>query len=181
MEIREVERPDTELLEALAGIAWRAGRHHAPTWLPTIDDAREEVTDALDDAHRTLVMFDGGQPVGWISTFHLYGQLWEIHPLVVDPPRHGRGVGARLVAEVEAVARDSGAGVMFVGTSDETGSTSVSGRDLFADPAAAIATLDFERGHAVGFWLRMGYRVTGLIPDAEGPGKPSINLAKRLS
>jgi aminoglycoside 6'-N-acetyltransferase I len=31
----------------------------------------------------------------------------------------------------------------------------------------------------LGFWQRVGYTVVGVIPDAEGPGKPTILLAKR--
>ena len=33
--------------------------------------------------------------------------------------------------------------------------------------------------HPLGFWQRVGYTVVGVIPDAEGPGKPTILLAKR--
>lgn len=39
--------------------------------------------------------------------------------------------------------------------------------------------MTFHPSHAVGFWLRMGYSLVGITPDAEGPGMPSINLAKR--
>lgn len=34
--------------------------------------------------------------------------------------------------------------------------------------------------HAVGFWMRMGYVIVGVTPDAEGPGQPTIHLAKRV-
>jgi aminoglycoside 6'-N-acetyltransferase I len=35
--------------------------------------------------------------------------------------------------------------------------------------------------HPAGFYLRMGFKVVGLIPDANGPGKPDILMAKRVS
>ena len=31
------------------------------------------------------------------------------------------------------------------------------------------------------FWRRHGYRVVGLLPDVNGPGRPDILLAKRLA
>ena len=39
----------------------------------------------------------------------------------------------------------------------------------------------FDSGsHATGFYRRMGYTVIGVIPDANGKGKPDILMAKRL-
>lgn len=67
-----------------------------------------------------------------------------------------------------------------MGTSDSTGATSLSGVDLYADPIGALAALDVRRPHAVQFWRRVGYQVVGVVPDAEGPGEPSISLARRI-
>ena len=42
--------------------------------------------------------------------------------------------------------------------------------------AANLSVFD----HAAGFYRRMGFEVVGLIPDASGPGKPDILMAKRV-
>jgi len=34
--------------------------------------------------------------------------------------------------------------------------------------------------HLPGFYLRQGFEVIGLIPDASGPGTPGILMAKRI-
>ena len=180
MVIEDLDASDKTLLERLAVLTQAASRRHAPNWLPTMEDAREEVADATEDGHVTRVLLaEDGEPVGWVSCFHVYGKVWEIHPLVVAVEQHGRGHGARLVADIETIAASRGAGVLVVGTSDETGATSLGGKDLYADPIGALANLRADASHPVGFWLHMGYSLTGVVPDAEGPGLPSINFAKR--
>ncbi|MCB9750906.1 MAG: GNAT family N-acetyltransferase [Myxococcales bacterium] len=180
MTLVELDAADAPLLEALARLSHAAAATHAPRWLPTLDDAREEVADATRPGRVARVLLGAdARPLAWGSIFHVYGHVWEVHPLLVDPAHHRRGYGARVLAELEARAAARGAGVLIVGTSDETGATSLSGRDLYADPVAAMASMTFEPSHAVGFWLRMGYALVGVTPDAEGPGRPSINLAKR--
>jgi len=37
------------------------------------------------------------------------------------------------------------------------------------------------RGHALTFYRRHGYRIVGVLPDVNGPGRPDILMAKRLS
>ena len=51
---------------------------------------------------------------------------------------------------------------------------------LYQDTAAALASIRSTSGHPYEFWLRIGFSVVGVMPDAEGPGKPSIQLAKRI-
>ena len=180
MRIEDLDASDTPLLEKLAVLTHEAGAKHAPSWLPTIGDAREEVDDATQAGHVSRVLLDDdARALAWASTFHTYGDVWEIHPLVVDVKHHRKGHGARLLADIEALAASRGAGVLIVGTSDETGATSLGGRDLYADPIGAMLSMTFDPSHAVGFWLHMGYSLVGITPDAEGPGLPSINLAKR--
>lgn len=180
MRIEDLDSTDGPLLEKLARLTHEAAVTHAPTWLPTLQDAREEVSDATQAGHVTLVLFDeAANPLGWVCAFPTYGAVWEIHPLIVDVNHHRKGYGARLLRSIEVLAASRGAGVLIVGTSDETGATSLGERDLYLDPIEAMASMTFDPSHAVGFWLHMGYSLVGITPDAEGPGRPSINLAKR--
>jgi aminoglycoside 6'-N-acetyltransferase I len=43
--------------------------------------------------------------------------------------------------------------------------------------ATAEAT---PRGHPLTFYRRHGYRIVGVLPDVNGPGRPDILMAKRL-
>jgi len=69
---------------------------------------------------------------------------------------------------------------MLVGTSDTVAATSLSNADLYDRPGARIEAMTVRASHAVEFWQRSGYTIVGVIPDAEGPGRPSIQLAIRL-
>jgi len=100
---------------------------------------------------------------------------------VVDPPFQRRGVGTALLAAIEDRARRAGVRTIYLGTDDDYGGTSLFGRDLWPDPLAhAASAMPTARGHAMAFYRRQGYRVVGLLPDANGPGRPDIFMAKRL-
>ena len=122
-----------------------------------------------------------GRVVAWAGLRYDYGSVWELHPLVVDEDVRGRGYGRTLVAVVEELAAERGALTVMLGTSDEVGLTSLANTDLFVDPLRALQELQASPSHPLGFWLGVGYSVVGVVPDAEGVGKPTILLAKRLT
>jgi predicted N-acetyltransferase YhbS len=167
--------------EQLAGVLHRAAREHAPEWIPTLAAAREQLAEALaPDVLSRVVVTAEGRVVGYAAVEHQYGRLWELHPLAVDVDRRGRGHGRALVSALEQLVAARGGLTLWVGTSDETNATSLTGIDLYADPLAAIRSLAVPEGHAIRFWQHLGYRIVGLAPDAEGHGRPSIHLAKRV-
>lgn len=54
----------------------------------------------------------------------------------------------------------------------------------YEDPLGALRRIDVvdrNVGHSYQFWLKAGYSIVGVLPDAEGPAMPSITLSKRLS
>jgi aminoglycoside 6'-N-acetyltransferase I len=69
---------------------------------------------------------------------------------------------------------------LWAGSDDENGETSLSGTDLYQDIPGSIRDIRNLGGHPFEFYLRLGFRITGVMPDANGPGKPDIFLAKRL-
>ena len=171
--------PDT--LEQLAQLTLPAAREHAPEWLPDLPAAREEIADALAPGKIARVLLDAsGDPVGWVAAFHDWGQVWELHPLIVAIEHQRRGHGRHLVREIERIAAAEGALTMTLSTSDTTGATSLGGVDLYDDTFGRLARIELRHPHAVEFWRRIGYHIVGALPDAEGPGKPSIHLARRL-
>ena len=170
---------DTSQLESVAALTHAAAREHAPTWLPTIADAHVTIAEARDRFGRVMLGADGS-PIGWIAAGHAWGRIWDLHPLIVDVAHQRRGVGRTLVREVEREATRAGALVLSLGTSDTTHATSVSEVDLFDEPLRRLASLSFRASHSTQFWLRIGFKLVGVIPDAEGPGQPSLQLAKRL-
>jgi aminoglycoside 6'-N-acetyltransferase I len=69
---------------------------------------------------------------------------------------------------------ERGALTLLVGTSDETDRTTLFGADLYDAKLRSI------RSHPLDFYLKVGFTVVGVVPDAEGPGQPTITLAKRV-
>ena len=65
--------------------------------------------DGVADAFRSgVVARDGGRIVG-CAAVELYGDAALVRSVAVDAARRGQGLGARLIAGVEALARDGGA------------------------------------------------------------------------
>jgi aminoglycoside 6'-N-acetyltransferase I len=101
---------------------------------------------------------------------------------VVKADARRKGVGRALVTALEERVRATGALTLHLGTDDDgpVPGTSAGGVELFPDVlshAASLRVID----HPAGFYLRMGFEIVGLIPDADGPGKPDILMAKRVS
>lgn len=141
----------------------------------------EEVASFLTDEDRAAyAALEDGAVLGWIGRIETYSHAWELHPLVVDPPRQREGIGARLVQDLEARVKAAGIATLYLGSDDDYGGTNLFGADLFPDVAGKIATIAETGGHPFAFYRKLGYEVVGLIPDANGPGKPDIMMAKRL-
>lgn len=154
---------------------------HMPSAWKTVEESEAEVRTFFEDPDRSgLAALEGESLVGWIGVIETYDHAWELHPLAVAPARQGQGIGAALVRALEEQVRAEGVLTLYLGTDDDFGGTSLHGRDLFPDVAGKIAGIEQTGRHALGFYRRLGYEVVGLIPDANGPGKPDIFMAKRL-
>src|SRR5204862_3410326 len=114
-----------------------------------------------------------GDVIGWIGGQSLYdGHVWEIHPLVVAERHRRRGLGRELVADLERLVEQRGALTLFAGSDDENDETSVSGVDLYADIPDAIRSIRSLGSHPYEFYMKLGFRIVGVMPDANGRGKP---------
>jgi aminoglycoside 6'-N-acetyltransferase I len=117
---------------------------------------------------------------GWVAGEHAYGSVWELHPLIVAPRYQRRGYGRQLVMDLAAQVEALGALTLFLSTSDETDRTSLFGIDLYEDPLEALRTLRSTRPHSIDFYRKLGFKLVGVLPDAEGQGMPSIHFAMRI-
>jgi aminoglycoside 6'-N-acetyltransferase I len=148
-----------------------------------LDSARQEVMESLAADRISRVALDpAGHLIGWIGAFPSYrGRVWELHPLVIAESHRRQGVGRALVEDLERRVTSRGALTLWLGSDDENGETNVSDVDLYEDVPGAIRNLKKLRGdHPSEFYLRLGFRVTGFVPDANGRGRPDIFFAKRL-
>lgn len=153
----------------------------APGGWPDHASAREEVARVLAEGF-ARGMLEGDRLLGWIGGLPEYnGRVWELHPLVVSRERRRQGIGRILVAEFEAEARRRGALTATLGTDDDSGMTSLTGVDLYRDLPAHLSNLhDRGRDHPFLFYQKLGYTVTGVMPDANGRGRPDIYMSKPL-
>jgi aminoglycoside 6'-N-acetyltransferase I len=146
-------------------------------------EAEGEVASFLTDPERfALAALDGDTVVGWIGGVRDYPSSLQLHPLVVDPPKQRQGLGRALIAALEARASAEGFLAIHLGADDEAGGTSLFGLDVFPDALGKLATIaPTARGHPFVFYRKLGFEIVGLIPDANGFGKPDILMSKRLA
>jgi aminoglycoside 6'-N-acetyltransferase I len=153
----------------------------APDAWPDIDSAIEEVHDALEDQKICLVARDDqGHVQGWIGGQHSYARVWELHPLVVHPRAQKHGIGRRLVSALEAEVRKRDGLTILLGTDDQSDLTTLSGVDLYQDTWTHVTRIRNLKGHPFEFYQKCGYTIVGVVPDANGYGRPDIMMAKRL-
>jgi aminoglycoside 6'-N-acetyltransferase I len=182
MRIRGLGAEDERLIVAAATLLVDGFREHWPEAWPDHEAALEEVRGAVVPENLCRAALDeGGELLGWIAGQPAYdGRVWELHPLVVRPERQGQGIGRALVADFEAQVAALGGLTIMLGTDDDSGLTSLSGVDLYPHPLAHLAAISNRRRHPYEFYLRCGFAVVGVIPDANGLGRPDILMAKRV-
>jgi aminoglycoside 6'-N-acetyltransferase I len=58
--------------------------------------------------------------------------------------------------------------------------TTLSDKDLYDDIPGNLTKIRNLKNHPYGFYLKQGFTIVGVIPDANGIGKPDIIMAKRV-
>jgi aminoglycoside 6'-N-acetyltransferase I len=158
----------------------QAAFSHIP-YCDTFAEARQEVQEALEPGKICLVARnEQGEIMGWIGGQHSYSQVWELHPLAVAPQFQRCGVGRALVAALEERIAAAGGYTVQLGTDDEFGGTNLYGRELYPNVLEAAQSMRNVNEHPYSFYQKLGFVVTGLIPDANGFGKPDIIMCKRV-
>jgi aminoglycoside 6'-N-acetyltransferase I len=179
MEIDDLDPADAPGGERCADLLVEGFRDVAPAAWPTIASAREAVDECLALGPVRVARIDG-VIAGWIGGRHAYMRVWELHPLVVDRSCQRRGIGRALVGDLERIVAERGAMTLVLGSDDETGLTSLAGVDLYPDPIAHLARLQDRGGHSFAFYVKCGFAVTGVTPDANGFGQPDLHMSKRV-
>jgi aminoglycoside 6'-N-acetyltransferase I len=174
------DQPD--LVDAAAALLHEAFHNRTHDW-QHLDSARQEVQESLTEGRISRVAVDeSGRVVGWIGGIPMYsGNVWEIHPLVVASQHRRQGIGRALVRDLEMIAAAKDALTLWAGSDDENNETSLSGVDLYADLPGAMRNVRNLKSHPYEFYVRLGFKIVGVMPDANGRGKPDIFLAKRVT
>ncbi|HBT63415.1 MAG TPA: N-acetyltransferase [Ruminococcaceae bacterium] len=154
-----------------------------PELWPAMEIARSVVNTLLAPNRVCLCALDEKDTViGLVGGLPDYdGVVWELHPLVIKKTHRGHGLGRRLVKALEKEASLRGALTMILGTDDLTGSTSLSNVDLFDNTGGRIANIVCRERHSYEFYLKCGYSIIGVIPNANGIGKPDILMGKSIA
>jgi aminoglycoside 6'-N-acetyltransferase I len=178
----DLSTSDEQLTRQAAQLMVDAFRAHWPNAWPTLTDGLEEVRALLEPEHICRAALDeNGNLLGLIGGNAQYdGRVWELHPLAVRPEMQGQGVGRALIEDFEAQVKARGGLTITLGTDDEDGMTSLSGADLYENTWEKIAHIRNLKGHPFTFYRKVGYTITGVVPDANGIGKPDILMSKRV-
>jgi aminoglycoside 6'-N-acetyltransferase I len=183
LRITDLREEAESVVEAVAALLIDGfGDTGAIAW-PTMVEALVEVRESLEGDRISRVAFDeDGAVAGWIGGIPGYeGNACELHPLVVRRELARRGIGRALVNDLEAIAARRGMSTIYLGTDDENARTNLTGMDLYPDVLAKLANIRNLADHPFSFYERLGFSVVGVIPDANGFGRPDILMAKRVT
>jgi aminoglycoside 6'-N-acetyltransferase I len=182
MNIISLTREKESLVRQAAQLLVNAFGEHWPDAWPTLEEGLEEVHEMLESERICRAAVDEqGNLLGIIGGIPGYdGNVWELHPLAVQPTLQGQGIGRALVEDFDEQVRLKGGLTITLGSDDEDGMTSLSNVNLYENVWEKIRDIRNFKNHPFGFYQKMGYVITGVVPDANGVGKPDILMAKRI-
>ena len=181
LKIIDLKRENKELIEQTAVILYESFKDITEAW-PNIELARDEVYASIgEDKSSRIAINHDNVVLGWISGISIYnGNVWELHPLVVKEEYRGQGIGKVLVNDLEEKVKERGGLTIWVGTDDEDNSTSLSNTDLYENLYEKIVDIRNLKRHPFIFYQKVGFIIVGVMPDANGIGKPDIYMAKKV-
>jgi len=170
------------IIQQAAQLLVDAFREHWPDAWQTIDEGMQELDEMLEAERICRVALDDqGNLLGIIGGIPGYdGHVWELHPLAVQPSMQGKGIGRALVKDLEEQVRQRDGLTITLGSDDEDNMTTLSDVDLYDNLWDQIKNIRNLKGHPFEFYQKLGYVITGVVPDANGRGKPDIILSKRV-
>lgn len=182
MKIISLSSADKHLIQQAAQLLVDSFREHWWDAWPTFDEGWKEVHEMLEGERICRAAVDeNGNLMGIIGGIPDYdGHVWELHPLAVQPSMQGQGIGRALVEDLEQQVRARGALTITLGSDDEDSMTSLADVDLFENLWEKIRDIQNYKNHPFSFYQKLGFVITGVVPDANGIGKPDILMAKRI-
>lgn len=182
MIIKTLQPKDDKYINQAAKLLVDGFRENCPNAWPDAESALEEVDECLlEDRICRIAIDENDDVVGWIGGISQYdGNVWELHPLVVDIKHQNKGIGTLLVKDLEEQVRKRGGITILAGSDDENNMTSLSNVDLYDNLLDRISNIKNFKSHPYEFYLKLGFKIIGVIPDANGLGKPDIFLGKRV-
>lgn len=182
MKIKSLLPDDEKLIRQAAQLMVDAFREHWPNAWPSLEDGLQEVHEMLAAERICRAAVDEDQNLlgvsGGISQYD--GHVWELHPLAVQPGMQGKGIGKALIEDFEEQVRSRGGLTITLGTDDENYMTSLSNTDLYENLWDKVKNIRNLKKHPFEFYRKMGFTITGVVPDANGIGKPDILMSKRV-
>lgn len=183
MKIATPQPDNKQFIQQAAQLIMDAFREHWPEAWAMLEDASQEIHEMFDEGKIIRAAIDDeGNVLGIIGGIPQYdGNVWELHPLAVQPSMQGKGIGRTLVQDFEEQVRLRDGLTITLGSDDEDNMTSLSNVDLYEDTWDKIKNIQNLKGHPYEFYQRMGYVITGVVIDANGRGKPDIIMSKRVN
>jgi aminoglycoside 6'-N-acetyltransferase I len=182
MRIVDLQPNDRTAIQQATTLLFESFKEHWPKAWPTLEAASREVEESFGpDRLSRIAVDEHGTVLGWIGGIRQYdGHVWELHPLVVRSDCRRRGIGRALVTDLEEQVRSRGGLTIWLGTDDENQLTSLAGVELWPNPLEHLANIRNLAGHPYEFYQKVGFTIVGVLPDANGPGKPDIFMAKSI-
>jgi aminoglycoside 6'-N-acetyltransferase I len=182
MKITSLHLGDEKMIQQAAQLLVDAFCEHWPDAWPTLEDGLKEVDEMLESDRICRIAVDENDDllgiIGGIPTYD--GHVWELHPLAVQPSMQGKGIGRALIEDFERQVRSKGALTITLGSDDEDGMTSLANSDLYENLWEKVRDIRNLKQHPYEFYQKMGYVITGVVIDANGPGKPDILMSKKI-
>ena len=151
---------------------------------PNINEAAalRTVKECVEEGNICIGIVLGDRLIGWTGLRPMYEKTWELHPLAIKPEFQGKGYGRILLGELEKAGKNKGLLGIVVGSDDETNKTSLSQKGINEENIyQEIKNIKNYANHPYEFYKKCGYIIVGIIPNANGFGKPDIWLWKDLT
>ena len=182
MRIVDLVSTNESAIQQVAALLVEGFATNWPDAWPEMESALVEVRESFGADRISRIAVDEDRRVlGWIGGISQYrGHVWELHPLVVRVSQQGKGIGRTLVADLDERVKERGRLTITLGTDDVNNQTSLARINLLPNVWEYIARIRNLKQHPYEFYQKQGFVIIGVMPDANGIGKPDILMAKSV-